>query len=121
MTAIQGKVKSVYIVVVGADLEADAIIGQTVLELSNVDDFDEEGGQIQIEGSDPLTFVSIATSDGVGLDAENEENPPVYTMTLEDPLLVGYPEGSRVSSYPYGEEKMAIVMIPSLRDVRHAR
>lgn len=117
MTVLQGKIKSVYIDGNGTYLEADVIAGATTLFVNDVDDFDEDGGQLQIEGMvTPVDYLTYTVIPGTGVDAEGTENPPTYTITLSVGLLAGYSESTPVWVYPRGEEKIAIVAVTGNED-----
>lgn len=110
-TDIQGKIKSVYVTPIGTYLEADQLFNSPTLPVSDVDDFDEEGGFLSVDGGASLAYTGYTVIAGVGVDAEGELNPPTYLINMTSLTPLNYTEGMRVNVSPYGEEKMAIVNI----------
>jgi hypothetical protein len=102
----QGKVVAVYVVPTGDELELDAVLGQTVLQLSDVADFSEVGGQVQINET-VYPYMEI----------DDELN----TLTLATGLVEDVPVDTKVFLYPLSNEKWAMVQVVDIEEPVDAR
>lgn len=96
MTSAVGTVATAQFVTMGDELAADALIGTTVLPMSAVMDFDEDGGQVLING----TLYSYTSAD-----------PDAVTVTLAGAgLTAAASEGDRVDIYNPATSSAAVEM-----------
>lgn len=102
----QGKVVAVFVVPTGDELELDAVTGQTVLQLSDVADFSETGGQVQINET---------TYPYMGIDDD------LNTLTLATGLVEDVPMDTKVFLYPLSNEKWAMVQVVDIEEPVDAR
>lgn len=89
-----GKVVEVRIEVSGDETVGSHPIGATVLQLDDITDFSEKGGEVEIEG---LVYPYN------GIDDEFEK------IILGIPLTVAVPDATKVNVWPFKQEKWATV------------
>lgn len=106
MSSEQGRVLEVRVVYTGDETSSAKVISDTVLELYDVSDFSESGGQVSIDG----TVYTYLTKDD-----------DLSTLSLATGLLGGVEAETPVYIYPYSEEKWALVELNSLEDAVLAR
>lgn len=120
--SFQGKLQDVMVVVNGSQLEVTTTAIDTVIYLSDIDDFNETGGLVSL-GEDvngvpnaPVTYLAVAEVEDYNLDSEGTQNPPICSMTLSAAVGSILAEGTRVYLYPYSEAKIAHVLLTGNED-----
>jgi len=102
---MQGRVASVVENELGSELEADALAGATSLDLVSLEDFDWEGGQLEI-GTEVIAYT---------IDEETE------ALTLATPLAAGYSAEEQVFVYPRSIERLAYILADNQEEELEAR
>lgn len=106
-TRDQGTVVEVSSIQVGDEVVRDHATGETTLFLSDVADFDDDGGQISIEG---VVYTYTSKDD----DAS--------TLTIPSPgLSAAVPDDTQIYVYPLAYEKWATVIVEDGEDAVLAR
>lgn len=107
ITLTQGRIVEVNAVFTGDRLWGDHAAGVTTITVSSVDDFNEDGGQLQI-GPDVYAYVNPVEGDETA------------TISIAPGLLAAYEDDTAVLVYPAGEILYALVEIPGVDEAQTA-